>query len=72
MYGDDGGDLHFVAWKVKASTSNFSATQGEFGMTRCDLSGIFDDSVSPSRLYDIVQNDTVTGIVFTEDLTIVC
>jgi hypothetical protein len=63
MYGDDGGDMHFVAWKVKATNGpNYSFTQGEFALTACDLSGIFDESVSPSRLYDIVQNETVTVI----------
>ena len=63
MYGDDAGDMHFVAWKVKATNGpNFSFAQGEFALTACDLSGIFDDSVDPSRLYDIVQNETVTVI----------
>jgi hypothetical protein len=63
MYGDDGGDMHFIAWKVKATNGPaFSATQGEFGLTSCDLEGIFDDSTTPSRLYRIVQNETITAI----------
>lgn len=63
MYGDDGGDLHFIAYKCKASNGpNYSFQQGEFAVTACDLSGIFDDSVSPTRLYTIVQNETITAI----------
>lgn len=67
MYADDAGDMHFIAWKVKASNGpNFSFTQGEFALTACDLSGIYDESVSPSRLYTIVQNETVTIIDITD------
>lgn len=63
MYGDDGGDMHFIAWKVKATNGpSFSFAQGEFALTQCDLAGIFDDSTSPSRLYTIKQNETVTAI----------
>lgn len=64
MYADDGGDLHFIGWKVKASNGpNYSFTQGEFALTACDLAGIYDESTTPTRLYHIVQNDTVTPIV---------
>jgi len=64
MYGDDSGDMHFIAWKAKATNGpNFSAAQGEFGLTNCDLEAIYDDSVTPSRLYHIVQNETITPIV---------
>lgn len=63
MMADDGGDMHFTAWKVKATSGpTFSFAQGEFALTQCDLSGIFDDSVSPSRLYTIVQNETAAII----------
>jgi hypothetical protein len=63
MYGDDGGDMHFIGWRCKATNGpNFSASQGEFGLTNCDVEGIYDESVSPSRLYDIVQNETITAI----------
>ena len=63
MHADDGGDLHFTAWKVKATSGpTFSFTQGEFALTQCDLSGIFDDSTTPSRLYTIAQNQAVTPI----------
>lgn len=63
MYGDDGGDMHFVAYKCKATNGpNFSFTQGEFAVTACDLSAIFDDSTSPSQLYRIIQNETITAI----------
>lgn len=63
MYADDGGDFHFTAWKIKATNGpNYSFQQGEFALTACDLEGIFDDSVSPSRLYTIVQNTNVTII----------
>lgn len=63
MYGDDAGDMHFIAWKCKATNGpNFSFTQGEFALTACDLAGIFDESTSPSRLYNLVQNETVTII----------
>lgn len=63
MYGDDSGDIHFIGWKLKAVNGpNYSFTQGEFALTACDLSGIFDDSVTPSRLYSIVQNETITAI----------
>lgn len=64
IYADDGGDTHFIAWRVKATNGpNYSFTQGEFTLTACDLEGVFDESVTPSRLYDIVQNETVTPIV---------
>lgn len=63
MYADDGGDLHFIAFRVKASNGpNYSFAQGEFALTQCDLSGVFDETVSPSRLYSIVQNTNVTAI----------
>lgn len=63
MYADDGGDTHFIAYKVKATSGpNFSFAQGEFALTQCDLSGIYDESVSPTRLYDLVLNKTVTAI----------
>lgn len=66
MYADDGGDMHFTAWKVKAVNGpNYSFQQGEFALTACDLEGIFDDSVTPSRLYTIVQNEAVTVIDIT-------
>lgn len=63
MYGDDGGDTHFIAWKAKATNGpNFTANQGEFALTNCDLEAIYDDSVTPSRLYHIVQNETITAV----------
>jgi hypothetical protein len=63
MYADDGGDMHFTGRKCKASNGpNFSFAQGEFAVTACDLSGIFDDSTNPSVLYTIAQNETVTII----------
>jgi hypothetical protein len=67
MYADDAGDMHFIGHKIKASNGpNFSFTQGEFAVTGCDLSGIYDDSVSPSRLYTLVQNETATAIDITD------
>jgi hypothetical protein len=63
MYADDGGDTHFVAWSVKATNGpNYSFGQGEFALTQCDLSGVFDDSTTPSRLYQIRQNASVVAI----------
>ena len=63
MYGDDSGDIHFIGWKMKATNGpNYSFTQGEFALTACDLAGIFDESVTPSRLYHVVQNESVTPI----------
>lgn len=63
MYADDAGDTHFIAWKVKATNGpNFSFAQGEFALTQCDLSGIFDESTTPSRLYSIVTRPVVTAI----------
>lgn len=68
MYADDGGDTHFTAWKVKATNGpNYSFGQGEFALTQCDLAGIYDESTTPSRLYQIVMHATVTGIVTTAD-----
>ncbi len=64
MYGDDGGDMHFIGWKMKATGGpNFSFAQGEFTLTACDMEGIFDTSVTPSRLYTIAQNETITAII---------
>lgn len=66
MYGDDAGDMKFVAWKVKATNGpNYSFAQGEFALTACDLSGIFDESTSPSRLYQITQSETIVEIDIT-------
>lgn len=66
MYGDDAGDMKFVAWKVKATNGpNYSFAQGEFALTACDLSGIFDESTSPSRLYTITQSETIVEIDIT-------
>ena len=66
MYGDDAGDMKFTAWKVKATNGpNYSFTQGEFGLTACDLSGVFDESTDPSRLYKIVQAETIAPIDIT-------
>jgi len=63
MYGDDAGDMKFTAWKVKAVNGpNFSFTQGEFGLTACDLSGVFDESTTPSRLYSILQSETIVPL----------
>lgn len=63
MYGDDSGDIHFIAWKIKATNGpNYSFTQGEFALTACDVAGIFDDTATPSRLYSIIQNETITAI----------
>jgi|SRR5262245_7665065 len=63
MIADDLGDTHLIIWRGKASNGpNFSFTNGEFALTACDLVGVFDNSVSPGRLYSIVQNDAVTPI----------
>ena len=63
MYADDGGAMHFTAWRVKATNGpNYSFAQGEFALTQCDLAGIFDETTSPSRLYQIVQYATVQPI----------
>jgi hypothetical protein len=63
MHGDDSGDIHFIAWKLKATNGpNYSFTQGEFALTACDVAGIFDDSVSPSALYHIVQNESIVPL----------
>lgn len=66
MYADDGGDMHFTGWKIKAANGpNYSFTQGEFAVTACDLAGIYDESVTPSRLYTIKQNETASIIAIT-------
>lgn len=67
MYADDGGDTHFTAWRVKATNGpNYSFGQGEFALTQCDLSGIYDDSTTPSRLYQVRFNTTVKAILATD------
>jgi hypothetical protein len=59
-YGDDAGDVHVIIWRAKASNGpNHTFGQGEFAMTACDLVGVFDASVSPSRLYTIIQNESI-------------
>lgn len=61
MYGDDGGDMHFIAYDLKATNGpNYNFTQGEFALTACDVAGKFDDVLD--RLYRIVQNETITVI----------
>jgi hypothetical protein len=63
MYADDGGDTHFIGWQVKTTNGpNYNFTQGEFSLMGCDLSGIYDSSVTPTRLYTIKLNETVTAI----------
>lgn len=63
MYGDDAGDLHLIAYKVKATSGpNYSFTNGEFALTTCDLEAVFNGE-SPSKLYDLVSHETITAIV---------
>lgn len=63
MYADDGGDSHIIAYKLKASNGpNYSFAQGAFALTHCDLTGVYDDSVDPSQLYSLTQNETITAI----------
>lgn len=63
MYSDSGGDTHFIGWRVKTTNGpNYSFTQGEFSLTQCDLSGIYDTTVTPSRLYTVIMNETITAI----------
>jgi hypothetical protein len=60
--GDDGGDMHLVAYKVKATNGpNWNLENGNFVLTQCDLEAVFNGQ-SPTRLYDVVQNETVTTI----------
>lgn len=64
VYADDGGDQHMVIWKAKATNGpSFNPKQGEFIHTNIDWKAIYDDSVTPPRLYWFVQNATVTPIV---------
>jgi hypothetical protein len=64
VYADDGGDQHFLIWKAKATNGpTFNPKQGEFIHTNVDWKAIYDDSVTPPRLYTIVMNGTVTPIV---------
>lgn len=56
---DDSGDVHVIIWRAKATNGpNTTFNQGEFALTTCDVTGIFDASVTPSRLYSIIQNET--------------
>lgn len=62
-YADDSGDVHVTIWRAKATNGpNHSFNQGEFSLTTCDVTGIFDASVSPSRLYTIVQSETAVAL----------
>jgi hypothetical protein len=66
IYDDGGGDAHFIGWRMKATNGpNYNFTQGEFALTQCDIAGTFDESVSPSRLYSLIGNETVTVIDMT-------
>lgn len=59
---NDGGDLHLVAYKVKATSGpTINLENGTFALTQCDLEAVF-NSQDPSELYDLVQNETVTVI----------
>lgn len=60
--GDDGGDMHMVAYKVKATNGpNWNFENGNFTLTQCDLEAVF-NSQSPAKLYDLVGNEQVTAI----------
>jgi hypothetical protein len=63
IYGDDAGDDHFIAYKVKCSGGpTFSFTQGEFMATAADLEGVF-TAESPGKLYDIIAHETALALV---------
>jgi hypothetical protein len=63
MYADDGGDMHLIIWKAKVTNGpDFNPKQGDFLHTNIDWKAVFDDSVTPARLYWIVQSATVTPI----------
>jgi hypothetical protein len=63
MYGDDAGDLHIIAYRVKATSGpNYSFNNGEFALTNCDLEAVFNTAV-PSKLYDLVSHETITALV---------
>lgn len=62
MYGDDGGDIHLVAYKVKATSGpNYNFTQGEFALLNCDIQAVF-NAETPGKLYDLIQYEARTAI----------
>lgn len=64
---NDGGDIHIVAYKVKATSGpTISFTQGAFSLTTCNLEAIFNDD-DPTRLYDLTIHETATDIITTAE-----
>ncbi len=62
-YNDDEGDIHVKLYKCKATSGPAGcATQGEFGLTTCDIKAVY-NGATPSRLMDIIAHQTVTAIV---------
>ena len=63
MIADDAGDIHVIVWRAKVTGGpNHTFANGEYSLTTSDYVGVFDASVSPSRLYSLVQTDVVTAI----------
>lgn len=63
MISDDKGDLHIIIWRAKITGGpNHSFGNGEYALTSADYVGVYDTSVTPSRLYSLVQTDAVTAI----------
>jgi len=63
MVSDDKGDLHIIVWRAKVTNGpNHTFSNGEYALTSCDYVGVYDASVTPSRLYSLVQTDAVTAI----------
>lgn len=60
-YGDEGGDAHFTAFKVRAGGIPFGRTQGEFMEVGGDLAGVF-TSESPGKLWEVAAHETITAI----------
>jgi hypothetical protein len=59
--GNDDGDLWIRVYKAKATSGpEINFENGAFALTTCDLEAVFNGS-SPSRLYDLVANETVTA-----------
>lgn len=62
MLGDDAGDIHLIAYKVKAlSGPTFGANQNEFLSENVEIRGVY-TAESPGKLYDIISHETVTAI----------
>lgn len=65
-----GGDLHFIAYKTKATSTPINGTEGAYATFTIDLKGVFttydgfpaEDDKTEQKLVDIKVNKTVTAL----------